>query len=122
MTKDMENKVALVTGGSSGIGRATALTFAARGATVVIASRARERGEQVVAEIESAGGKGVWVQTDVSQAAQVEALFKTCRCHTGAGLCLQQRRQRRQGRWVADIHVEDWDATIDGFLKVCGCV
>ncbi|HNT78535.1 MAG TPA: SDR family oxidoreductase [Anaerolineae bacterium] len=118
MTKDMENKVALVTGGSSGIGRATAVAFAARGATVVIASRARERGEQVVAEIEAAGGKALWVQTDVSQAAQVAALIQTITDTYGRlDYAFNNGGSGGKGGWIADIQEEDWDATIDGFLK-----
>lgn len=118
MTNDMENKVALVTGGSSGIGRATALAFAARGATVVIASRTPERGEQVVAEIEAAGGKARWVQTDVSQAAQVAALFQTVADACGRlDYAFNNGGSGGNSGWVADIREEDWDATIDGFLK-----
>jgi NAD(P)-dependent dehydrogenase (short-subunit alcohol dehydrogenase family) len=70
----MDRKVALVTGGSSGIGRAAALLFAREGARVVIAARNTERGERVVKEIDAAGGEAAFVQTDVSQAAQVEHL------------------------------------------------
>jgi NAD(P)-dependent dehydrogenase (short-subunit alcohol dehydrogenase family) len=72
--RKMEGKVAVVTGGSSGIGRATALLFAREGARVVIAARNANRGEQVVKEIREAGGEAVFVETDVSQAAQVERL------------------------------------------------
>jgi NAD(P)-dependent dehydrogenase (short-subunit alcohol dehydrogenase family) len=72
--RKMDGRVAVVTGGSSGIGRATALVFAREGARVVIAARNAERGERAVKEIHDSGGEAAFVQTDVSQAAQVERL------------------------------------------------
>ena len=62
----VEGKVAIVTGGASGIGRATAETLAREGAAVVIADLAVERAEEVVAAIEAAGGRAAAVRTDVS--------------------------------------------------------
>ena len=70
----MQGKVALVTGASSGIGRATALTFAREGAKVVVSDVALEGGEETAGLIREAGGEALFVSADVSQAAQVEAL------------------------------------------------
>lgn len=67
-------KVVLVTGGTSGIGRETALQFGEAGAKVVVAGRRVEAGEAVVREIESAGAEALFVQTDVTQEDQVEHL------------------------------------------------
>jgi NAD(P)-dependent dehydrogenase (short-subunit alcohol dehydrogenase family) len=69
-------RVALVTGGSSGIGRATALAFAREGARVMIASRGRERGETVLQELASLGAEAEFVATDVSRPDEVEHLVR----------------------------------------------
>src|SRR5947199_6395063 len=72
--KEFEGKVALVTGGGSGIGRATALAFARDGAQVVIGNRNVQRGEETVSMIRDAGGTASFQRTDVLVAADVEAL------------------------------------------------
>ncbi|HYH45889.1 MAG TPA: SDR family NAD(P)-dependent oxidoreductase, partial [Thermoanaerobaculia bacterium] len=69
-------QVALVTGGSSGIGRATALAFGREGAAVVIASRGVERGRAVLQELEALGAAAEFIATDVSRTDQVEALVR----------------------------------------------
>jgi NAD(P)-dependent dehydrogenase (short-subunit alcohol dehydrogenase family) len=69
-------KVVLVTGGSSGIGRATAIKFGERGAKVVVANRREKEGEETVAIIRKAGGEGMFVQTDVRVASQVENMVQ----------------------------------------------
>ncbi len=76
MNRTFEDKVALVTGGSSGIGRATALAFARAGARVVIADMAEDGGEETVELIKAAGGAAIFVRTDVSKAADVAALIR----------------------------------------------
>lgn len=68
------SKTVVITGASSGIGRATALSFAARGANVVLGSRGEESGKKVVAEIEAAGGVARFVPTDVRKAGDCERL------------------------------------------------
>jgi len=74
--KEFDGKVALVTGGGSGIGRATALAFAREGAQVVIGNRNVERGEETVVMIRKAGGTASFKRTDVSVAAEIEALVE----------------------------------------------
>ena len=67
--KEFEGKVALVTGGGSGIGRATAVAFAREGAQVVIGNRNVERGEETVSMVREAGGTASFQRTDVLLAA-----------------------------------------------------
>src|SRR6266849_4291879 len=77
MAGRVEGKVALVTGGASGIGRATALTFAREGAKLVIADMNEDGGQQTVHLITEQGGEAIFVQVDVSQATAVEAMIST---------------------------------------------
>lgn len=67
-------KVALVTGGTSGIGQATAVAFAKLGATVVVAGLSEENGQETVRMIQEAGADGLFVKADLTKAAEVEAL------------------------------------------------
>ena len=72
----LKDKVALITGGSSGIGRETSLLFAQEGAAVVVVDLNDDAGKKVVSEIEAAGGKAVYVHADVSKAADCENMVK----------------------------------------------
>ncbi len=71
-----EGKVALVTGGGSGIGRATALKFASEGASVVIGNRNEQAGQETVDSIQKAGGKASFYKTDVTKLENVQNLIK----------------------------------------------
>jgi NAD(P)-dependent dehydrogenase (short-subunit alcohol dehydrogenase family) len=73
--RKFEKKVALVTGGSAGIGRATAIAFAREGAKVVIASRRTEESQETLRLVQEAGGDGIFVQTDVTREADIESLI-----------------------------------------------
>lgn len=72
--KEFEGKVALVTGGGSGIGRASAIALAREGAKVVIGNRNVQRGEETVAMIQKAGGTASFQKTDVTMSAEIKAL------------------------------------------------
>ena len=71
----LNHKVAIVTGGSSGIGKAIALRFGHEGATVVVASRRIDKCQDTVAQIKASGGTAVSVQTDISDESQVSHLI-----------------------------------------------
>lgn len=77
MANVMKDKVAVVTGGASGIGRATARAFAREGAHVVVVDRDAAGGEHTVAEIRNANGQALFVRADVSLAADVERAVAT---------------------------------------------
>ena len=75
-TKQLEGKIALITGASRGIGAAAARLFAQEGASVVLASRSEEEMARIVEEIQASGGEAMAVKTDVADAASVETLIK----------------------------------------------
>jgi short-subunit dehydrogenase len=72
-----KDRVALITGASSGIGRETALALARRGTSVVLAARRKERIDALAEEIRAAGGNAFAIQTDVSQSEEVDRLFES---------------------------------------------
>jgi len=74
MNRLFEGEVVVITGGSSGIGRATALAFAREGARVAVASRRTDESEETVRQVKALGGDAMFVKTDVTKAAEVEAL------------------------------------------------
>jgi NAD(P)-dependent dehydrogenase (short-subunit alcohol dehydrogenase family) len=73
---EFQGKVVIVTGGTSGIGRAAALAYAREGASVVVAGRRAAEGEETVRLVRAQGGEGTFVTTDVSKAAQVKNLVE----------------------------------------------
>jgi NAD(P)-dependent dehydrogenase (short-subunit alcohol dehydrogenase family) len=72
----MQNKVSIITGGASGIGRATAIAFARKGGRVVVADLVDEAGEETVRMIEKAGGEAIFVRTDVSNDVDVRNMVE----------------------------------------------
>ena len=118
MTKQFGGKVALVTGGSSGIGRATASAFAGEGANVVVADVLVEGGGETVRMIKEAGGEAIFVKTDVSKATEVEALIKKI-VETYGRLDCAINNAGIEGTMAptADCTEENWDRTININLK-----
>ena len=74
MTKALENKVALITGGTTGIGRDTAVLFAKEGAKVVFTGRREKEGNETLSLVRAAGGDGLFLKSDVSKAADVQSI------------------------------------------------
>ncbi len=118
MSKEMVGKVVIVTGGSTGIGRATALAFAAQGAKVVIASRTQATGEEVVRLIHESDHEALWIKTDVSKAEDVEVMVNsTLDTYGRLDYAFNNAGSGGHGGWTHEIAEADWDKTIDGFLK-----
>ena len=116
--KEFEGKVALVTGGGSGIGRATALAFARDGARVVIGNRNVQRGEETVSMIRAAGGTASFRRTDILVAADIEALVKHAVSEYG-GLDLAFNNAGIEGepRPLAEQTEANYDAVMDVNVK-----
>lgn len=118
MPKDFEGKVALVTGGTSGIGRETAIAFAKVGAKVVVAGRRDAEGAEAVELIRSAGGNGLFVKTDVAKANEVETLVKKT-VETFGRLDIAFNNAGIEGVWVPIISQteKDFDRTLEVNVK-----
>jgi NAD(P)-dependent dehydrogenase (short-subunit alcohol dehydrogenase family) len=118
MADGLKDKVAIVTGGTSGIGRETALLFAEAGAKVVVAGRREVEGNDVVNAIRNGGGDAIFVKTDVSKAADVQALVQKTIEKYG---CLDTAFNNAgiEGNWMpmTDLSEEEFDRVIGTNLK-----
>ena len=118
MATSLKGKVALVTGGSSGIGRATALAFAREGAKVVIADVDVEGGHETVRMVKEASGESTFVKTDVSKAAEVEALIaQTVQGYGRLDCAFNNAGIAGATASTADYTEGDWDSVIAINLK-----
>jgi NAD(P)-dependent dehydrogenase (short-subunit alcohol dehydrogenase family) len=118
MAGRVDGKVAVVTGGSSGIGRAAALAFAREGAKVVVSDVVVKGGEETVQMIKAAGGQAIFVKTDVSKADEVETLINQTVATYGRLDCAFNNAGIG-GKFTptAKVTEEDWDRMIAINLK-----
>ena len=110
----LEGKVAIVTGGDSGIGRASAILMAKEGAKVVVANLNEKQGKEVETEINRAGGKATFFRTDVSRPEDVEAMVRTAVEKYGRlDILFNNSGIIGQRMFTADCSVENWQKVID---------
>lgn len=113
----LKDRVALITGGTSGIGTATAIRFAKEGAKVVITGRDVERGEQVVQEIVANGGETMFVQSDVCVADDCRNAVNRTLERFGRIDVLFNNAGVFHPKTIPDCTEDEWDETIDSSLK-----
>lgn len=117
MSRQFEGKVALVTGGNSGIGKATAVAFAKEGAKVTIAARREALGRETVKEIRNVGGEAIFIKADMSEAADIQAMVNETVETFGRLDYAFNNAGRYGGRPLLDATEEEWDEFMNINLK-----
>lgn len=117
MDNNIQGKVVVITGASSGIGLATAKHLAAAGASVSLAARRTEKLDQLVKEIEATGGKAIAFATDVSKRADVAALISGTIAAFGKIDVLFNNAGIMPVSMLENLHYEEWDSMIDINIK-----
>jgi len=114
----LENKVVFITGGASGIGAGIARRFAEEGASVAIADVTRERGEQLLGELQVAGRRTLYLECDVSKPDDVQRAITVTAKQFGK-LDIVCANAGINGMWapVEEIEPDEWDRTVDVNLK-----
>jgi NAD(P)-dependent dehydrogenase (short-subunit alcohol dehydrogenase family) len=113
-----KDKIVLVTGGNSGIGKAAAKAFAREGARVLIAARRADSGEEVVSEIRESGGEAFFIQTDVSKSEDLKNLFsKIENDHSRLDYAFNNAAIEGKIKPLIEFEESDFDEVIDTNLK-----
>ncbi|MDP2662210.1 MAG: SDR family NAD(P)-dependent oxidoreductase [Dehalococcoidia bacterium] len=115
----LENKVALITGSTSGIGEATANAFAREGARVIIVGRNQEAAACVASAVKAAGSEAFFIKADVSDSSQVQAMAKSAINHWGRiDVLVNNAGGARGGRGsVTEVSEAGWSQVIETNLK-----
>jgi NAD(P)-dependent dehydrogenase (short-subunit alcohol dehydrogenase family) len=115
---NFQGKVALVTGGSSGMGRAAAIDFAKAGARVVIAARRVQQGSETVELIKERGGEATFISTDVSRREEIAALIdQTVDIYGRLDFTFNNAGTEGKFAPITDLTETDWDHTMTANLK-----
>lgn len=114
----LKDKVAIITGGSSGIGRASAILFAKEGAKVVVVCRTTKNGEETAKIIKDNGDEAMFVQADVSKASDAQHIIEeTVRKYGKIDILFNNAGTQAPNRSVTDTTEEEWDRVINTNLK-----
>lgn len=113
----LQNKIAIITGAGSGIGRGIALAFVKEGAKVVVADWSEDGGKETIKQVEKEKGEAIFVKTDVSKTADVERMAKTCLDKFGRVDILVNNAGIYRAYNLHEMSEEDWDTILSVNLK-----
>ncbi|MBU0721909.1 SDR family oxidoreductase [Patescibacteria group bacterium] len=113
----LQNKIAIITGAGSGIGKGIALAFIKEGAKVVVADWSEQSGKETVEQIQKINGESIFVKTDVSKTNDVEQLVKSCLKKFGRVDILINNAGIYKAYNLHEMSEQDWDKIIDVNLK-----
>jgi NAD(P)-dependent dehydrogenase (short-subunit alcohol dehydrogenase family) len=113
VTAEFATRAGLVTGGASGLGRATAVAFGAARARVVVADVDEAGGAETVAMVQAVGGDALFIRTDVTDPAQVAAMVSGCYAAYGSlDFAVNNAGTTGKGGRVGDCDLDDWHRTV----------